>query len=229
MALPQTKFMVDIFNETKEKSQPTWAKFVNAGDSYQGTYVGKIEGVKDSYGNEQIVYQLLQDDDSIINVGFGLNKKVLNQDMQTVKFGQIIGFRYKGTVEIKDRRTGKMINVKDFDMRQDPKIVNQKWLEENKNDMPKVTRAENTPTQSAGDLDKFVDDLNGKSDDNDVPFSSESSLTNEDKLKAIGKLADEKLANYEGSTKERVMEATGIAFIPLNYDKILEALAKIGF
>jgi hypothetical protein len=76
------------------------------------------------------------------------------------------------------------------------------------------------------------DSLNGpdsKKEVEDVPFSSETSLTNEDKLKAIGKLSDEKLGAFEGSTKEKVMEATGIAFIPLNYDKILEALTKFGF
>ena len=79
---------VDIFASAKEKVMPQWMKFVNAGDSVQGTYVGKIVGQKDGYGNEQIIYQLLQDNGEVINVGFGLNKKFINQDMQNVKFGQ---------------------------------------------------------------------------------------------------------------------------------------------
>lgn len=221
--------MVDIFKDAKEKTVPSWAKFLNDGDSYQGTYIGKITGQRDGYGNEQIIYQLLQDDDSVINVGFGLNKKVIHKDLEEVKFGQILGIRYKGTVTIKDRHTGKPLEVKDFALHYDPKIVNAKWLEENKDNMPEVTvAAPSAPTVESGNFEKLDGpDTIVKTDD--IPFSSEKSLTNADKLKAIEQLATEKLGEFKGTTKEKVMEATGIAFIPLNYDKILEALAAKGF
>jgi hypothetical protein len=223
--------MVDIFKEGKEKEIPEWAKFVNAGDGVQGTYVGKIVGQKDGYGNEQIIYQLLQDSGKIVNVGFGLNKKVLNMDMATVKFGQIVGFKYKGTIQVKDK-FGKPVAVKDFGVFQDPTMVNEVWLAANKNSMPEVTKAmdyfvkKDEETNAGSSLDEFVDNINGK--DEDVPFSSPSSLTVEDKLLVIEKLAKEKLkAVTEQEIKDKVMEATGIAFIATNYDKITEALVKL--
>ena len=224
--------MIDIFEKAEEKKVPEWAKFVNAGDSVQGTYVGKIVGQKDGYGNEQIIYQLLQNDGKIVNVGFGLNKKVLHMDMQPVNFGQIVGFRYKGTIQVKDK-FGKPVSVKDFGLHQDPKIVDEKWLADNKDNMPEVVKAtqsfskQDNGGSASEKLDKFVDDLNDDSDD-DVPFSSPGSLTNEDKLLVIEKLAKEKLGAVTAQEiKDKVMEKTGIAFITANYDKISVALAAL--
>lgn len=219
--------MVDIFNETKEKVMPEWAKFLNAGDSVQGTYVGKIEGLKSpAYGQEQTVYQLLQDDGRVINVAFGLNKKVIHQDMMAVKFGQIIGFKYKGMIAVTNKTTGAKVNVKDYDLRQDPKIVDEKWLASNKDHMPEVTKV---TSHGAGNnanerLNDFVDSM--KSTD-DLPFSSEGSLTNEDKLAVITKLAKEKLGATDTDVKDKVMEGLGIAFIPIQYQNIIEKLIAL--
>jgi hypothetical protein len=214
--------MVDIFKEAQEKVMPKWMKFINAGDSAQGTYVGKITGQIDGYGNEQIIYQLLQEDGSVLNVGFGLNKKFLNRDMESVRFGQIIGFRYKGTIEIKDK-FGKVTKVKDYAIHQDPKIVNAEWLKENEGNMPTVTKAE--PAAASQDSGDFKD-FENKTED--VPFSSTGSLTNDDKLAAIEKMAKAKLGATDlNSAKVAVMDKIGIAVIPIQYDKILEALAKL--
>lgn len=217
---------VDIFTDGKEKIMPEWAKFVNADDKVQGTYIGKITGQLDGYQNEQIIYQLLQEDGRIINVGFGLNKKVLHMDMQPVKFGQIVGFKYNGKITVKDK-FGKPVEVKDFSIFQDPKIVNTAWLEENKDSMPEVVdmsgqqqNGADLPNQSQADKD--FEDLDKKEED--VPFSSEGSLTNEDKLKEIERLAKEKLGATDGDVKDKVMEKTGVAFIPVNFDKIIDAL-----
>lgn len=220
--------MVDIFNAVKEKVMPTWAKFTNPGDGFQGTYVGKITGQKDGYGNEQIIYQLLQEDGTVVNVGFGLNKKFLHQDLKDAKFGQIIGFRYKGTIQVKNK-LGKMVDVKDYAVHQDPKIVDEKWLKEHKDDMPTVTHVASSDASGDEHFDNLPDAGSTEdSDENDVPFSSEGSLTNEDKLAVIAKLATDKLgATDEGSVKAVVMEKTGIAFIPVNYDKILDALKAL--
>lgn len=222
--------MVDIFEKGKEMVVPEWAKFVNEGDGVQGTYIGKIVGQKDGFGNEQIIYQLLQDDGKVINVGMSLGKKTLNQDMENVNFGQIIGFKYKGMATFYDKRTKKEGKAKDFSLYQDPKIVNESWLNENKDNMPEVVKALESfvraDANSSGDLDKFVENL--KSDDTDVPFSSKESLTNEDKMTVIEKLSKEKLgANTAQEIKEKVMESTGIAFIPVNYQKIIDALAAM--
>lgn len=153
---------IDIFEEAKEKVMPEWAKFTNAGDSVQGTYIGKIVGQKSpAFNQEQIVYQLLQEDGRIVNVAFGLNKKVLHADMEPVQFGQIIGFKYKGTISVKNRATGMMVNVKDYSLHQDSKIVDEKWLAENKDNMPKVVQATN---------ENAADRLNKEFDEDEDPL-----------------------------------------------------------
>lgn len=215
--------MVDIFSEAKEKVMPKWAKFVNDGDKVQGTYVGKIVGQIDGYGNEQIIYQLLQDDGEVVNVGFGLNKKVLHQDMTPVKFGQIVGFLYKGTITVKDKFQ-KPVNVKDYALHQDPKIVDTEWLKANEGNMPEVTKVTDNPSNAQQSAEDLANEL--KADD--VPFSSSGSLTNEDKLKVITKLATEKLgATDSTSVKEKTMEALGVAFIPVNFQKLIDGLTAM--
>jgi hypothetical protein len=144
--------MVNIFEDAKETLVPGWMKFVNDGDSVQGTYVGKIVGQKDGYGNEQVIYQLLEEDGKLTNVGFGLNKKFIVQEMDNVKFGQIVGFKYKGKVKIKDKY-GKMVDVNDFALHQDPKIVNTEWLEENKDNMPEVIHVSDSESAIAAEED----------------------------------------------------------------------------
>ena len=216
--------MTDIFKEAKEKVMPSWAKFVEDGDSVQGTYVGKIEGQIDGYGNEQVIYQLLQNDnESIVNVGFGLNKKFIIQDMNTVKFGQIVGFKYKGKISIKDK-FGKAVQVKDFGLHQDPKIVNAAWLKENKDSMPEVIRLSAKDQENRNNLSE--DDGDNVIDQDEPPFmEGEGLLTDEDKLMVIEKLAKDKLgATNLNDAKTKIMENFEIAFIPINYDQIIGKL-----
>ncbi len=204
--------MVDIFNEAKEKVFPKFATFKEAGDSVQGTYVGKIIKAIDGYGNEQIIYQLLQTDGAVLNVGFRLNKKLINKEMDGVHFGQIVGFKYKGELTVKDRFS-KMVKVKDYSVHQDPKIVDEKWIAENKDNMPTVTVA---PPKK--EFDNFEEDQSS-----DIPF--QSSVTVDDKLAVINKLAADKLGvTNPALVKDKVMEVTGLAFLPMNYDKIIAAL-----
>lgn len=214
--------MTNIFESVPEKVMPTWMKFTNAGDSIQGTYVGKITGQRDGYGNEQVIYQLLQEDGTVMNVGFGVNKKFINQDMDKVKFGQIVGFKYKGMISVKDK-FDKPVNVKDFALYQDPKIVNAAWLKENADNMPVATTTSSATESKDSGFGAFDDKK-----EPDVPFSSSNSLTNEDKLAAIEKVAKEKLGSTDAeTTKTKVMETLGIAFIPVNYDQILAKLSAM--
>ena len=210
--------MVNIFEEASEKVMPAWAKFTNPGDSIQGTYVGCIKNVKDGYGNDQIVYQLMGDDGKITNVGFGLNKKFIVREMEIVKFGQIVGFKFKAWVRVKNKM-GKETDVKDYTINHDPKIVNEVWLKENEGNMPVVTDS-NSNEDTA---EKEFNDFGNKAEN--VPFSTEGSLTNEDKLIYINKLAVEKLGVTDQSlVKDAVMEKLGIAFVPINYQKLIDGL-----
>lgn len=204
--------MVDIFKDAVEKEMPKWASFKNPGDNVQGTYVGCIKGQIDGFGNEQIIYELLDTDRKIINVGFGLNKKFIIQEMDRVNFGEIVGFKFKQWVTVKNKM-GKDTNVKDYAIYHDPKIVDEKWLAENAGNMPTVTKTNE------------VEDKKKASIVEDVPFSSAGSLTNEDKLAVINKLAGDKFGLADlTQIKDKVMEVTGIAFVAVNYDKIIAAL-----
>lgn len=228
---------IDIFAQAKEKEIPQWFKFTNPGDAIQGTYVGKIIGAIDGYGNKQIIYQLLDNSGKLFNIGFGLNKKVINQEMSTVRFGQIVGFKYKGTIKVKDK-FGKMVSVKDYAIFHDPKLVNEAWLKENASNMPNVIQmneggdvsVDGVPT-SPHKISNMTEDQ--KYDEDFEKFMGKEnaipSVTPSDKLGVIEKLAKDKLGVVEPFLmKEKVMEVTQVAFIPTNYDKIIQALNTIG-
>lgn len=65
---------VNIFNEVDYESTRDYAKFVNVGDKYQGTFVSRDDSSKDSYQNAQTLVGLLQDDETIKTVSIKHNK-----------------------------------------------------------------------------------------------------------------------------------------------------------
>ena len=103
------------------------------------------------------------------------------------------------------------------------------WLKENIDNMPEVTVSEQSAAEAQANKDFEAITTEVKTQDSeDVPFSSPGSLTNEDKLAVIMKLAKDKLGATDlQSVKDKVMGATGIAFIPLQYDKITETLSAM--
>ena len=218
---------VDIFSATSEKKMPAWVKFTNPGDSIQGTYVGKIVGSIDGFGNEQVIYQVLKNGE-VFNVGFGINKKVIIEEMNRTNFGQIIGFKYKGTIKIKNK-LGKEVEVKDFGLFSDPKIVDTEWLKKNERNMPFQTTLSNELTKEQIVVNQEFSNF-GVSESSPVPSSdAPSSVTPQDKLAVITKLAYDKIGVTDPNVmKDKVMEVTGIAFVELNYDKIISALNTIG-
>ena len=218
---------VDIFSSTKEKTVATWVKFLKAGDSVQGTYVGKITGSRDGFGGEQVIYQILKDGE-VVNVGFGINKKVIIQEMEKAKFGQIVGFKYKGKLSIKNK-VGVMVEVKDFGLYLDPKLVDTEWLKENAGCMPETAHVKTNfskETENANqEFSNFGVNESSPVPSNDVP----ASITSEDKLAIIAKLAHDKLGVTDATlVKDQVMTVTGIAFLPTHYDIIISALKSIG-
>ena len=212
---------VNIFEAGKETEKASWADLKTPGSNVQGTYIGCILSQIDGYGNPQNIYSLLTEEGKVLQVGFNLNKKFIVSEMERVRFGQIIGFKYNGKVTVKNK-LGKEVEVNDFSLFQDSKIVNEQWLKDNEGNMPVVIKSGDSGIAEA---QKEVDEEYKNIDKEDVPFSSEGSITNEDKLAVITKLATDKLgATDESSVKEKVMEKTGIAFLPMNFDQIIEVL-----
>lgn len=222
---------VDIFSATTEKKMPTWVKFVNTGDSFQGTYVGKIIGTKDGFGNSQIIYQFLKNG-QIHNIGFGENKKIFHRDMDKARFGQIIGVKYKGKITVINKVTKKPTEVKDYGLYIDPKIVDTEWLRDNAGNMPTVIHETGNNNEFSKEQITVNQEFSnfGVSESSPVPSNDgSSSITPEDKMAVITKLAYDKLGVSDPNTmKEKIMEVTGVPFIVSQYDKIINVLNTIG-
>ena len=218
---------IDIFakgvQQTPSVTKGAWATFNNIGDKVQGTYVGNRQA-KDSYGNDQTVYELLTPK-GIMNVGIRNTKKILTERMDKIKFGQIVGFVFKETIPGKDP-SGKPTKIKIIDIWADPKIVDNAWLESQGKSTEGVVE---TPVDDpiadlmAGRIKKLPEMEEEKSNfgvKETTPVTAQPSLISE-----ITNLAKFKLGIIDTSVvKERVMEVTGIAFIPANYEKIIAAL-----
>ena len=203
---------VDIFEQGKVLSiQPFYLK--ELGDKVQGTYIGVKKNVciSEKYGQMGNVYQL-STDEGIKEVSFGLTKKI-NDDMKYVKLGQIIGFQHFGKKQMKDGR-----EFNDIKIIADPKIVDADWLAQNEGKSETETVVSSAP-HGMIDLDAEFP--------TEEAFVSESSSP-EAKIKAISDLAKEKLGVIDPlKVKDIVMEKTGLAFLPMNYMAIINALTNL--
>lgn len=245
--------MVDIFSQGKQINSE-WAKFEKIGDAAQGTYIGKRKAI-DSYNNSQIIYELLQDNGVIVNVGVREAKVKFHQQMETVQLGQIIGVKL--TQQLPNQK-GNPTNI--LSIFADPNIRNEEWIARQKeakemmtgdgdnvedhvelggpdvdpnqpiavttppaNGQVQATRVAATPTPGMGQAGPTG---MGTAQLPDVPF--ESAPTDADKTKNIFELAQAKLGvNDPMAIKDAVMEKTGLAFIPSNFDKIIDTLRQL--
>lgn len=232
---------IDIF-EGVSFDKAEWYKFKGVGDTIQGTYVDKFHST-DGYGNPQTVYQV-QKDGVLYNVAFRDAKFDIHQDMSTAKLGQIVGFKYVEDRKIVNRKK-QTVTVKIFRAAHDPRAVDKEWIEKHPNveftgERPRFSKDTlNPPVSGAAFVERTLSENDRKAEEDfqslgSSPASSvirtaPSSISAEDKLAVITKLAKDKLGVVDETVlKDRVMEATSVAFIPTNYDKIIAALNSIG-
>ena len=215
---------VDIFSETQPFATK-WASFKKVGDAVQGTYIGSRRA-QDGFGHDQIIYELLdKDTNEVINVGLNLSKKLLHQRMQSVKLGQIVGFKYTSDKEIVNKKTGTKATTKIIDVWADPKFMDQEWIDQNKHlmDAPKTDYSPAAIASSEeSEMDRRFNEMTEDSDDDeeDALFSEEMYL---DK---IFELAERTFGKMDkDSAKEKVMEVTNLPFIKSNYEEILNRLS----
>lgn len=144
--------------------------FKNVGDSVQGTYVDKREGV-DGYGNEQFIY-VLQDNrtDKTWNVGVKKTSLNLINQMNMVPYGYIVGFRFDEERENK-RKPGlhatKIINAY-YNLKdpQNPKYVDLAWIESQKGlGRTTFTEKSDVPMSVEDEDDDFIKDLESMKDE----------------------------------------------------------------
>lgn len=220
--------MINIFEKGKNMTV-SWFYFKEIGDQVQGTYIGKKTGVKDIFGNDQIVY-ILDTPEGIKNVGFKVGQRI-NKDMELIRLGQIIGFHYQNRAKFFNKILKKEQECKNMVLWADSKIVDQVWIDSHPDGVSDV--AEMEVTSPSAESDEAEDGGPKGFGDFDTPAKApvaevKSKLSNvapEELLKAIVEQAKTSLGVSDAAqVKDKVMEVTGLAFLPQNFEKILEML-----
>lgn len=204
-------------------------KFSKIGDEIQGTYIDARNGV-DSFGNEQIIYTLLDKDGKIWNYGVRSQVTVIHDQMRNIRFGQIVGFRYDEDKpsKVKPGTMAKIVRIY-----ADPKLVNREWLEQRKELEeqfgPKtVIPATHTETESKtepktdADVEEFPD--------TDTVVEAEKASSKNEAIDAIRNLAVTK-GLTTADMKQAEADATIEKFTKLklnedNFTKVIIALTS---
>jgi hypothetical protein len=220
---------VDIFSQGKI-TQTVWATFKEIGDAVQGTYIGKSKAIN-KYSMPQTVYELLAEDGTIIKTGVLDTKKIFHDEMSHVNLGQIIGFKYTKNLPA---RNGTGNDTKIISIWQDPKIVNADWIAQQK-EATRLGAAEKLGATSmpveGGDEEDSAPSTGGDGwgafgsfPENQTAEAKVEGVKTE--IEKIQELASVKLgvSGDASMIKDKVMEITGLAFLPVNYGQIIAAL-----
>ena len=229
---------VNIFSDQNKVQQNTF-RFKTVGDKIQGTLVGKrVTSNALKGGEDQLVYDLKAEDGSVVSV-FG--KPGIDFQMKNIKLGQIVGMEYVKDLPPKMPGHSPTHVIQIY---ADAKVVDEAWIKEQEENLTLESAAKsfNQPATTAGP--SFMNTPEpaktprgavevqplpptapvapvAPTPVNDVPFQSappNKEAQIKDWAKAMIPGTDD--TNYTN----KVMEATGIPFIPMNYDKILAAL-----
>jgi hypothetical protein len=181
-------------------------KKLQVGARIQGTLVAK-RTVPDNFhpGQDQYVYDLRTEAGDVVSV-FG--KASIDSRMKAVRLGQLVAMEYKG--EVPSKKPG-MKPAKVVEVYADPKLVDEEWLKEQEE--------LNTEKEIQEGAESFGGHV--------VPDFNEAPAVEADgRHAAILKLALEKIpgATIE-NYKKTVANATGIAYLDMNLDKIIAALS----
>lgn len=238
----------DIQFSEDDKVSGTWMKFQNFGDRVKGTLVGKSSKVDNYDPNKlQNIYEISDVDDNIILVG---GRPGIDNQMKHIKIGQIIEMVYER--DIPPKYTGmnptKIIQVYSRKDAWDEEFLQQREQEKEMgliNEEQETETAQedtsqpNESTAAPSEEDVKVEDVPFKTDEDkqnaqeQAAQSSAQQSSSQDeqtqKREQITKLAQEKLG-IDTNTQDvshAVMEHTKIAYIPTNYDKIIEYLQSL--
>ena len=198
----------DMFKD-EYKIQANWFKFLVIGDNIQGTLIGRRQTLNRLSGKMQWIYEIKGIDNQINLIG---GTAVIDRQMQYVRLGQVIGFKFLETRPNKEpgRKPTKIIQLY-----ANPNIVDKEWMESREQEA----------------FNQFP----GATVEEDIPFGDEEpkpSITKPleetkplDKDETIRNLAQLKLGVTDPTqVKTKVMEALGLAYIESNLDQIIEKL-----
>jgi hypothetical protein len=215
-----------LFVEENAVNRGSFFKFVEIGDRLFGTLTGIRRG-QDGFGNEQTIYEILTPEGDYKLLG---NKKpILDDYMKHVKLGQIVGF------ELTERRkTSAGKNPANIITPYADGSFNEDWLKENSHLLRSNNLVDEVEEASTGDteapfestpLPKASVKLEGSAH---LASPAPAIMSKEEKIKEIGELAQKKLgATDVNDIKDKVTEATEIAFVEKNLDKILTTMRDL--
>lgn len=222
---------MDIFKTENEIINGNWMSFKKVGDRIQGTLVGSRLVFNTLRNDDQKVYEVLINKDSIctvegkpaefqagdvVNVG---GKPAIDAQMARVTDGQIVGFLFQETK--KSTRPG-YSDTKIIKVFAQPGIVDEAWLAGH----PAGSRAAEpaAPTKTgdrAGAAARFDKELEtGDSDDSGIDVAALK--------KEISSLAKKKLkATDELDVYQKVSEATGLPMNEANLEAVRDRLLAL--
>jgi hypothetical protein len=195
---------INIFDMVPEETR-NFFQFKEIGDEVQGTYIARNDNAINGFGHPQTIITLKKKDGELIAVGIRHTKTGLIKIMDEIQFGQIIGFKFFDTKPsaISGRNPSKLIRIA-----HDKNIVDEEWLKEYQEKRRGVSHS--------------VQDENVTKAETSVPENSDAA-----KVREIIMIAKQKFGvSDEAEIKAKVSEATGLAFISINLDLIIERLSK---
>ena len=219
---------IDIFQLTKPRGE--FFKFQKVGDQIQGTYIDSFESM-DGYGNEQIVYVLLDANKKVWNVG--MKKKIVNiiEKMSHVKYGQIVGFTFTGLGKESMVNGMKRNPTKFYGVVSDPRVVDHEWLKEQEDLYSRFGASTAEDNKSDIDLNKVsfsVPEDAGPIQQNLPKTKAEPAVAANEAVVAIRNLAKTKGLTTEAMTDDEadktISAYTGLPLIEENLTKIIIAL-----
>lgn len=238
---------VNIF-DPNYKVQTNTFKHKVIGDKIQGTLVGKrVTTNRLKNGEDQLVYDLKLDDGSIVSV-FG--KPGIDYQMKAVKLGQIVGMEYTKDLPPKVQGHSATHVIQVF---ADPKVVDQEWLNEQEEAETAHMAAQSfggqvvsTPAFVNPLVPSFLDTPEPpkppRAASEVLPFTSAPpaysqpsvvapvpvvapTMAGPSKEETIKQLAMQRIPGTDANNyANKVMEATGVPMISMNYDKIIGLL-----
>lgn len=223
----------DIFSQGEVMSG-SFFKFENLGDETQGTYIAVKEGPGYMGVGTQLQYWI-KSKDGIQIIG---GKPSIDRQMADIRLGQIVGFRY--VKDIPSKKGGKDFHQIDVYAR--PDIRDEEWLRTHRGDglldaVPEKTaigideadleeglsEEESFPTEAEA---KKAFDFSAPKAPSEEPFLTESEK--QAILGEIAAIARLKLgALNPEEVKDKVMNATNLAFVENNLGKIVEAMRAL--
>lgn len=194
--------MTNIFSD-ENKVKGNWWKREKVGDKISGTFIGKRQVVNQLSGKDQFIYEVKTEDAQYWNIG---GTPGIDIQMRHIKPGQIVGFEF--TEERKNPKPG-MNATKVVQVYAKEGLVDPNYVAEMEEARIAELRAGVASTATA-------------------PAAPEAPVeTVDEKIRKIMEMAGTKWSLTDPTQiKTKVMEATNMAFIESNLDKILAELSK---